>query len=238
MTQDAPRRRSAGFLVGLSLTAVLLVAGFVSLGLWQVHRLAWKRDLIHKVETRIHALPIPAPRTAQPNDVYLRVTASGTFLNDKATLVQAVTDRGAGFWVMTPLATTDGFTLMINRGFVPAGNRDRYARPAGRAKVAGLLRLSEPGGGFLRANDPAAHRWYSRDVAAMAAAQHVPSPIANYFVDAEAGASSDALPIGGLTVLNFPNSHLSYALTWFALAAMTAGAYMFLMRYEWQQRRA
>ena len=238
MTDDAPRRRSTGFLTALSLAALLVVGGLVGLGLWQVHRLAWKRDLIRKLETRLHATPIPAPRTARPDDAYLRVTVSGRFLNDRTTLVQAVTARGAGFWVMTPLATDDGFTLMINRGFVPAEDRNRYARPPGRTDVSGLLRLSEPGGGFLRANDPAAHRWYSRDVAAIGMAQHLPSPTANYFIDAEAGASPADLPIGGLTVVQFPNNHLSYAITWFALAALTAGAYMVLMRYEWQQRRA
>ena len=231
------QRRSAGFLIGLSIAAVLAVSGLVSLGVWQVHRLAWKRDLIHKVESRIHARPVAAPRDADVDDAYLRVSASGTFLNDRSTLVQAVTAHGAGYWVMTPLATTQGFTLLVNRGFVPPDARGSYVQPEGPVRVTGLLRLSEPEGGFLRTNDPGADRWYSRDVAAIGAARKLPSPLANYFVDAQAAASSSAPPIGGLTVVKFPNSHLSYAITWFALAAMTAGAYIIVMRHEWKARQ-
>jgi len=218
------------------MAAALAVAGLVSLGQWQLQRLAWKRDLIAKVETRVHAAPQPAPRAAGSNDTYRRVTVSGRFLHDRATLVQASTARGAGYWVLTPLVTDRGFTLLVNRGFVPPESRARYARPEGKVQVIGLMRLTEPGGGFLRSNDPAANRWYSRDVTAIAAARQLRAPVANYFIDAERGAP-DALPVGGLTVLTFPNSHLSYALTWFALAALAAGGYMVVMRHEWKERR-
>lgn len=232
------RPRSTGLLIGLSIVAAALVAALLALGVWQVHRLAWKRDLIHKVETRVHARPITAPRTAGGDDAYVRVTASGKFLHDRATLVQALTARGAGYWVLTPLVTDRGFTLLVNRGFVPGEARQAYGRPDGTVRVTGLLRLSEPRGGFLRANDPTADRWHSRDVEAIGKARRVPAPLANYFVDAEAGPAKDARPIGGLTVIDFPNNHLSYAITWFALAAMVAGGYILLMRHEWKERRA
>lgn len=237
MTEAAPRRRSAGSLIGLSLAAALLVAGFVSLGVWQVHRLAWKRALIAQVEGRVHAAPVAAPRVVDDRSAYLRVVASGRFLHDRATLVQASTVRGAGYWVMTPLVTDRGLTLMVNRGFIPPEAKARHSRPEGRAEVTGLVRLSEPGGGFLRANDPAAGRWYSRDVAAIAQASGQGGAVANYFIDAERSGPPEALPAGGLTVLSFPNNHLPYALTWFALAAMVAGAYIMLMRHEWKERR-
>jgi surfeit locus 1 family protein len=41
-----------------------------------------------------------------------------------------------------------------------------------------------------------------------------------------------------MTVVHFPNNHLGYALTWFALAVMIAGGYMILMREEGKRRRA
>ncbi len=96
-----------------------------------------------------------------------------------------------------------------------------------RYTVTGLLRITEPGGGFLRHNDPAAERWYSRDVQAIAAARGL-ADVAPYFIDAErAAAGARDGPPGpgpGLTVLAFPNSHLVYAITWYALALMVAGA--------------
>ena len=225
------RPDGAGRLIGVTLVAAMLCAGLAWLGIWQVQRLAWKQDLVARIADRAHAPPVAAPRLSDAE--YLRVTATGRFRHDAATLVRAATVRGPGYWVMTPLATDRGFAILVNRGFIPAADA-RYSRPAGTVRVTGLLRLTEPEGGFLRANDPAANRWYSRDVAAIARAHRL-GPVAPYFIDAQAGA--DPLPIGGLTVLRFANNHLVYALTWFALAAMVAGATAMLWRQAWIARR-
>lgn len=231
-----PRPQKAGFPVGLTLAALILFVGLCALGVWQVERLAWKRDLIARVDTRIHAPPVPAPQRATKADEYRRITATGTFLHDKAALVQAATVRGAGYWVLAPLRQSNGAIVLINRGFVPPEAKTRYDRPQGVVRVAGLLRLTEPDGGFLRSNDAIADRWYSRDVAAIAAARQL-RPVAKYFIDAQAGPLPDALPVGGLTVVSFPNNHLQYAITWFILAAMVAGAYSLVMRQSGKDRR-
>lgn len=209
-----------------ALFCLLLAAAFTALGVWQLERRAWKLDLIARVESRIHAPPRPLTGWAglTDADAYTPVRLTGTFLNERETLVQALTERGAGWWVVTPLHTAAG-TVLVNRGFVPAQFRDPATRPppAGGGDVVGLLRASEPGGGFLRRNDPAADRWYSRDVAAIARARGL-TQVAPFFVDAEAGAAP-GYPVGGLTVVAFRNAHLAYALTWFALAALSlAGA--------------
>jgi surfeit locus 1 family protein len=236
-----PRSPRALALVGVA--AALLALVLAGLGVWQLDRLHWKLQLIAEVHSRVHAAPVappgpPAwPRVTQASDEYRRVTAQGHFLNDDETLVQAVTDRGAGFWVMTPFITDQGFTVLVDRGFVPPDKRDAASRSAGEiageTTVTGLMRISEPGGGFLRNNDPAQGRWYSRDVAAIAAA-HGLADVAPYFIDADATPNPGGLPIGGLTVISFPNNHLVYALTWFALALMMAGGFGYLL---YDQRR-
>ncbi|MBB4857562.1 surfeit locus 1 family protein [Novosphingobium chloroacetimidivorans] len=198
----------------------------MALGAWQWERRAWKLDLIARVEARVHAAPVPLPsssvwRNLTPDAFeYRRVRMAGSYLRDRETLVQAVTERGPGFWVLTPLRTTAG-TILVNRGFVPSGLRGSSATraPEGPVSVTGLMRVSEPGGGFLRANDPGANRWYSRDVAAIARARRL-TDVAPFFVDAEASADPRALPVGGLTVIRFSNNHLVYALTWFGLAGL------------------
>jgi surfeit locus 1 family protein len=125
---------------------------------------------------------------------------------------------------MTPLRTEAGWTILVNRGFVAPEARDRAARqagePRGPAIVTGLLRISEPGGAFLHANDPAADRWYSRDVAAIAGARRL-GVVAPYYIDGAASEGDARQPTGGLTVVSFPNNHLQYALTWFALAVLS-----------------
>ena len=215
---------------------LLLTVVFALLGGWQVQRLFWKLDLIARVEARVHAQPTPAPTRAEWNEIsgekdeYRRVTATGAFSHNKSVLVQAVTERGAGFWVLTPMLREDGSTVLINRGFVPSDRREVGDRAggelAGNVTVTGLLRISEPGGAFLRSNDPAHDRWFSRDVVAIAAAKGL-QDIAPYFIDADAAPNPGELPIGGLTIVRFRNSHLVYALTWFSLAIMSAaGAYL------------
>ena len=218
--------------------ALLATIGFVALGVWQIERRAWKLDLIARVEAGTRAAPVAVPGPAQwPGmDVraseYRRVVATGRFLHDRETLVQALSERGAGFWVLTPLATPKG-AVLINRGFVPAGRRDPASRAAGQAAgpvtVIGLLRASEPKGGFLRTNAPAEGRWYSRDVAAIRAARGIDNA-APFFIDADATPNPGGWPVGGLTVLRFNNNHLVYALTWFGLAGISAAALFLLLR--------
>ncbi|URK88901.1 SURF1 family protein [Rhizobium sp. RCAM05350] len=218
---------------------VILAAMFMALGTWQVQRLFWKNALIERVDARVHAVATPAPpeqgwtALKAENDEYRRVVIEGRFRHDAETLVQAVTDLGAGFWVVTPLETADGTTVLINRGFVATDQRDPGTRAAGEiqgnAKVTGLLRMTEPGGAFLRSNDPQQERWYSRDVAAIAAAKGL-GTTAPYFIDADATANPGGFPVGGLTVIRFRNSHLVYALTWYGLALMTSAATIALRR--------
>jgi surfeit locus 1 family protein len=205
--------RSPVFLVIAGTLAVLFFVLFVVLGTWQVKRRVWKLDLIARVEQRVHAPPAAAPAPAEwPNvtaaaDEYRHVVATGTFLDDSQTLVQAVTDLGAGYWVLTPLRLTDGSIVLVNRGFVAADDLDRVrpgataqatatmippgttaqATSAETVRVSGLLRITEPRGGFLRHNDAAANRWYSRDIQAIAAARGL-TRVAPYFIDAEAAA--------------------------------------------------
>ena len=221
--------RPSLWLTVFSLTAFVLL---ITLGVWQIERRAWKLALIDRVESRIHAapaaLPLPSawPAVSAAGDEYRHVTLSGRFLHDRETLVKAVTDEGGGSWVLTPLTTDNGATVLVNRGFVPPERRDAATRQESNSsapvRITGLLRMSEPKGGFLRDNDPAHDRWYSRDVAAIAAARDL-GEVAPFFIDADATPGGNGYPIGGLTVVRFPNNHLIYALTWFGLALMLAG---------------
>lgn len=225
------------------------VALFTTLGIWQLQRLAWKHDLIARVEARVHAAPAPAPDAAAwastpKQQEYRRVRLQGRWLQGRDTRVQAVTEAGPGRWLLRPLLRDDGSVVLVNLGFVP---EDWRAPPpaAETADVTGLLRLSEPGGGFLRRNAPAEDRWHSRDVEAIAA-HHGLANAAPFFVDADAASAAQAgtpWPRGGLTVVRFRDNHLGYALTWFVLALLVAGgAWRFALeesriRRRWRRHR-
>ncbi|UIJ82538.1 SURF1 family protein [Rhizobium leguminosarum] len=220
---------------------ILLAAALAALGTWQVERLAWKRDLIARVDQRVHAAPVPAPartdwdKVNATDDEYRRVTVAGTLANDKETLVYASTALGPGYWVMTPLTLADGTSILVNRGFVPTERRDpalrREGQLSGPVEITGLMRMTEPKGSLLQSNDVAADRWYSRDVAAISEKRGV-SAVAPYFIDADAAANPGGLPVGGLTIIDFPNNHLVYAITWYGLAAMVLALLVFILRSE------
>jgi len=206
----------------LLILAALGTAGFLALGVWQIERREWKLALIARVEERIHATPVALPGPAQwpaltrESAEYLRVTASGHFLG-RETYVRALTELGSGYWVMAPFRTDDGFVVLVNRGFVrAAGRSDRAITPAdstshpdpdanahldpnasiGHTTVVGLVRMTEPRGGFLRANVPAHDQWYSRDVPAIALARNLgrdSSGVAPYFIDAESPTGAGAM---------------------------------------------
>lgn len=226
------RRRRIAF-TALALTAFV---GFSALGAWQVQRRAWKHELLARIDQRVHAAPSdPPPQAAWPGasaarDEYLRVRIEGHWDEVPSTLVLASTRLGTGHWVLSPLRREDGTCLLVNRGFVPDGTAPA-APPPGPASVTGLLRMSEPGGLWLRANQASQDRWFSRDVAAIVERRGL-QRCAPWFLDAqpadpaaraEPGAAMTAEPVPGLTVLDLPDNHAIYALTWFSLAALALG---------------
>jgi len=221
---SAPRR-------GLIMALVAACAIFAALGTWQLARRSWKLALIERVQQRVHAPPQDAPPRERWADLqpaqeeYRHVRVHGHWLAVRPALVQAVTALGPGYWALVPLRQDDGGIVLINRGYVAAAADAPPPAPGADVTVTGLLRISEPRGAFLRANDPQADRWYSRDVAAIAAARGL-AGVAPFFVDADAasgppGAAAAAGPIGGQTVIAFANNHLVYALTWYGLALLT-----------------
>jgi len=249
---EEPGRQPRGpvALTLLAFLGVVLFAGFVALGTWQVYRLGWKRDLIAHVDARVHAAPVPAPARAQwPNmtatsSEYLHVALHGVFLHGKQTLVWAATELGSGYWVITPLRQADGSIVLVNRGYAPTdwcGTSGRCERgPDGEVTVTGLLRISEPPN-IIRNNDPSRDSWYTRDVAAIAAKRGL-QDVAPYFVDQDAAPGSlepdkHTRPQGGLTVIAFPNNHLSYLITWYVLALMVLAAGIYVARDERRLRR-
>ncbi|MEM6477765.1 MAG: SURF1 family protein [Pseudomonadota bacterium] len=219
----------------LSLAFVIFVT-MIGLGNWQIRRLAWKVDLIEAVEARAFAEEVPAPRgpVTESDDEYMRVEITGRFLYDATRRVKAVTDLGLGNWLLTPLDTGDRF-VWVNRGFIPQNFTGVLEEPGGPLRVTGLLRITEPVGTLLERNDPANERWVARDVAVLSERAGLKAEA--YFIDADHLGPPGAFPRGGLTILTFRNTHLSYALTWYAMALLFAGAMAWVIRDRALARR-
>lgn len=203
-----------------------MFVSMIALGNWQMRRLAWKLDLIESVQARAFGDPVPAPQDAAPE--YLRVFATGSFAHDQSLRIKAVTEIGPGYWIMTPLVT-DGMILWINRGFVPNTlEQGAWERPQGQQRVTGLVRPDQPGGTLLERNQPDTGRWVSADLSEMSRAAGLTNAQTAYFIDSEATGAD--WPRGGLTRLTFRNTHLVYALTWYAMAALFFVAMGYVIR--------
>ena len=230
----------------LSLLGIAILLGF---GFWQLDRLAWKNDLIARVEARTNA-PVAAlpPESEWKNvdaerDEYRRVTARGIFRHDLETLVYTVASEepgriaGPGFSVLTPLVLPSGAAVIVNRGFVPLGRKDPVARREGQVMgevvVTGLLRTPEDAGYFTPANDPARDAWYRREPAEIARARQL-DRAAPFTIDADATPNPGGLPQGGGTRVRFANNHLQYVVTWFGLAIALAAVFA---AFAWQRLR-
>ena len=231
-----PRVRPRTWLVtwlGLLVPVLLLLATLIALGTWQLQRKAWKEDLIATLTERLAAPPSPLPapstwaRLDQASDEYRRVKFTATFEHDKEALAYAAASAfrpdvtGRGYWIFTPARLEDGAVVVVNRGFVPENRKDAAARAAGQisgpVEIVGVVRWPEGRNWFSAADDPAHNLWFVRDPRAMAAAKGI-GAVAPFYVEQESPVPPGGWPQPGTLVVNLPNNHLQYVVTWYGLA--------------------
>jgi surfeit locus 1 family protein len=210
-----------------TLIGALLLMG---LGKWQLDRREWKLAIVERIESRVHGEPVSLSeardRWGKNQDIdYTRVLLVGRFLHQHERHLYGIVDGLPGWKVVTPLQTTNGDIVLVDRGFVPEQFKLPETRQAGQiedvVELTGLARASQARGRFTPANDAAANRWFNRDVPALTVS--LPADMAGktapFIVEAEAGPVPGNWPRAGVTILKVSNRHLEYALTWFALAA-------------------
>lgn len=222
-------------------TLFTLVCGaiLVSLGIWQLHRLAWKETLLAQIAARADAPPVALPDMAAWPGLkaldydYRHVALTGRFAYADTVLVfvpAGPQDVGPGYLLLTPLQLASGAYIIVNRGYVPLAlaKKIQYAAagPAGaEVHVIGLMRPPQDRNMFTPADEPGKGEYFTRDPAVIAAQFHL-SPIAPFIVDADAASMSGGWPRGGATERDLPNNHLNYALTWFGLAVGLLGVFV------------
>lgn len=229
----------------LLLTILLGLAGIAilcALGAWQLERLAWKNGIIERIEARRHAAPIAAEELARldPSGAdldYRPVHARGTYLHEGERAFLSTFDGQAGWNIHTPLRLADGSVVFVNRGFVPYDRKAAATRLEGKVpgivEVDGLARpfATEKPASFVPDNDPAGNTFFWRNLADLRVGQPFgPETVVLPFVlDAGPGAAPGGYPVGGTTVIDIPNNHLQYAVTWFGLAVVLAAMLLFAL---------
>jgi surfeit locus 1 family protein len=216
----------------------------LSLGVWQMERRAWKRDILDRIATNQAAAPMTLEELLKGDPLrfeYGRVRVSGSFLHDREFYLAARSLKSkVGMQVVTPLRTDDGIIVLFDRGWIPSEKKDPAKRAEGqlpgRVDLVGIVRRSQIKRQFAPDNDPARNFWFHVDVPVMRqiAGGRPDTVLDSFFLEADATPNPGGVPIGGQTRLDIPNDHLQYAITWFLIALAGAGVYL---AYHWENGR-
>lgn len=186
------------------------------LGLWQMDRLAWKQGVLANIETRIAAGPVALPNLPEPaRDKYLPVQMSGQFDEGAVRVLVSQKQVGAGYRIISPFEG-EGRRILVDRGFIKV-DATLPAAPAGAVQITGNLHWPDDRLDSTPENDVAGNIWFARDIGPMAEALNT-EPVLLVLRDmSQPDGAVTPLPVdtGGI-----PNDHLSYAITWFSLAAI------------------
>jgi len=229
---------------------VLGLAILIGLGSWQLARSVEKSTFLDKLRTEAAGTPAAMPTAAlwptlDPVKLDLtRVAAQGSFVDGPFASVQTTIASGGpgtrqltgfGRWIFQGFRLADGGVVLVNRGFVPESRLGEIKPASGPATVTGFLRAPETRNAFTPADLPASRTFYTRDPGAIAAALGLPP--APFYLEAERQGDGLTPPAGvdaKELIARIPDNHLSYALTWFGLAATLIGVFA---AYAWQGRR-
>ncbi|MBD9371309.1 SURF1 family protein [Rhizobium sp. ARZ01] len=246
MAEAQPRARGPVRKILAALVWVAALATLLSLGTWQVQRLAWKEKLLADISERRTEEPvtleaIEAMERTGGDIEYRPLSVTGTFDHDKERHFLATWNGQSGYHVYTPLLLADGRYVFINRGFAPFEKKEARTRGegqiAGGQTLSGLAREKLDGkpSSLVPDNDISKNVFYWKDLDAMAASTGIaPANLVPFFIDADSATNPGGLPVGGVTQFEMPNNHLQYALTWYGLALAMVGVSGV---YIWRARR-
>jgi cytochrome oxidase assembly protein ShyY1 len=231
--------------VALQVLALVLVVAFVVLGFWQLGRFGVQRTAGDAAPAPLTEVVAPGPESAVPEDAADRlVTVSGRYLPGEQVLVAGrVRDGVLGYHVVTPVLSSEGATLLVDRGWV-AEPAAAAPAPAAGVTLTGFLREAETAadsGPITSAGPPAgqvlfigerlidrlpqpAYRGYLQLTEQQPPAGTAPAPLAT---DAGQGRH------GGVG----PGVNLGYAAQWWAFAAAVVFFLVRAARLEVADRR-
>ena len=219
-----------------TLWLIPLLVILCGLGTWQIQRLHWKEGLLAKIHVGLTAPPaplrdvLPALDPTHIDDAdYRRVKVHGLFENGEEILFFTTGDEGTPVYhILTPFLMDDGHTLLIDRGAVPIDlppSQWRKGDLNGARDVVGIIREPAAPNWFTPPIDTAKRIVHTRDPDTLAKAFGLKN-IFPMFLEADATPNPGGWPQGGVTVVDLPNNHLQYAITWFGLALGLLGVYL------------
>ncbi|TCH96779.1 SURF1 family protein [Roseococcus sp. SYP-B2431] len=212
-----------------SFIALPILAVLLGLGSWQLQRLQWKLSILSELQAAAARPPVEPAADTPP---FARIAATGRFRpGAEAMLGLEVRGTVLGAGLIAVLDRPGAAPLLVDRGWAPLEG-GHVERPEGEVAVSGYARPTEHNP-LAAADDPARRRFYTFDARAIALALGAPDAlpyaltvvVPRAVAAAPTGLGSTPAPSRGPLpepAAAFPepaNSHLGYAITWFALAA-------------------
>jgi surfeit locus 1 family protein len=242
---------------GFGVFTLLMVALFVSLGVWQLQRRTQKHALIAALTERLAAPPEALPPPSQWNalepasDEFRRVRFAATYRRAADAMVYSSGSAvrgdiaGPGTWAFLPARLSDGETVVVNAGFVQNTMQDRGVEDRAVTRLitgqpvmlTGYIRFPEAASVLTPAENLAKRLWFTRDHLAMARTlgwDEGGKPVALFYIDLEQPVPASGVPKPGPLEIHLKDDHMQYAITWFGLAVAVLIAFGVWL---WGQRR-
>jgi cytochrome oxidase assembly protein ShyY1 len=227
-----------------ALAVVLAAYACYLLGQWQFHRLAERKADNATITRNEHDTATPIDRVAavgrpvSPDDEWRRVTATGSYLEDRTVIVRYQTRDGAsGVDVVTPLRTSSGASVLVDRGWMQTGNTgdrpDVPAAPSGTVTVTGWLR-ADAEGSSAQVTDRSTRAVSSKEIAPT-----VGTPVYGGFVDAAKESPAPATKLVPAELPDLGNGpHFFYGLQWWFFGLLAVFGFFYLAYDERKKLRA
>lgn len=204
------------------LLALVAVAGFVRLGIWQLDRHEERSGLREAVSAGRELPPVELDAAAEGS--YRRVVALGEFDANLQTLVLRSHDGVSGYHVLTPLVVESGPAVLVDRGWIPL-DMEAPAPPIGMVKAAGILWPPE-GGSSIPDPLPEVVRRIDPEIQAAFAGY----PMRSDYLILAPPPDPEPFPIAVDSPGIGLGPHLGYAGQWFLFALVVLVGYPLLLR--------
>ncbi|ARF54708.1 SURF1 family cytochrome oxidase biogenesis protein [Streptomyces gilvosporeus] len=235
----------------LTLLGLVLIPIMIKLGFWQLHRHEHKVAQNALIAGNLAARPVPVTELTAPghtvphDDMWRRVTATGTYDAAHEVVVRqrtAADEQSIGYYVLTPLRLAGGKDVLVNRGWISAGNdltKFPYVPPTpkGEVTVTGRLMADETTAASGIKNTKGLPARQVMLINSKQMAGRLAQPVLGGYIE-----QTGPNPPGGKPELvpepdhDSIGPHMAYAVQWWLFAAGVPVGWVILVRRERRDR--
>lgn len=216
-----------------TLAAAVAIAVMLKLGFWQYGKAQAKAALQHTYDARAGEVAGALPDQVENVEAwrYRKIEADGHYRADFQLLLDnQVEGEQAGYHVLTLFQPDSGGMVLVNRGWIPVGDRSRLpevAIPAGTVRVSGFSWLPPSKYFELAAPEAASWEpvWQNLDLARYA--RVTAQPVLPFVIRLDAKAT-DGFVRNWTPPSDRMEKHLGYALQWWGFAATVFAIWIYV----------